>query len=100
MAIRKADQIIHKAAWLYYSHGLRQDEVARELNISRASVAMYLRKARETGIVSISTSTQLFAEDVLARQVEDALKLDAVWVVRGRFPMVAGLVPVNRPLDA
>ena len=81
MAIRKADQIIHKAAWLYYSHGLRQDEVARELNISRASVAMYLRKARETGIVSISTSTQLFAEDVLARQVEDALKLDAVWVV-------------------
>jgi DNA-binding transcriptional regulator LsrR (DeoR family) len=81
MSIRPAEQIIHKAAWLYYSHGLRQDEVARELNISRASVAMYLRKARETGIVSISTSTQLFAEDVLARQVEDALGLDAVWVV-------------------
>ena len=81
MAIRQADQIIHKAAWLYYSHGLRQDEVARELHISRASVAMYLRKARETGIVSISTSTQLFSEDVLAREVEDALKLDAVWVV-------------------
>ena len=37
MAIRKADQIVHKAAWLYYSHGLRQDEVARKLNISRAS---------------------------------------------------------------
>ncbi len=81
MAIRQADQIIHKAAWLYYSHGLRQDEVARELQISRASVAMYLRKARETGIVSISTSTQLFSEDVLAREVEDALKLGAVWVV-------------------
>ena len=81
MAIRQAEQIIHKAAWLYYSHGLRQDEVARELNISRASVAMYLRKARDTGIVSISTSTQLFAEDVLARQVEDALGLKAVWVV-------------------
>jgi len=81
MPIRPAEQIIHKAAWLYYTHGLRQDEVAKELNISRASVAMYLRKARETGIVSISTSTQLFSEDVLARELEDAFDLDGVWVV-------------------
>jgi len=81
MPIRAADQIIHKAAWLYYTHGLRQDEVARKLDISRASVAMYLRKARETGIVNISTSTQLFTEDVLARELEDAFGLTAVWVV-------------------
>lgn len=81
MAIRPAEQIIHKAAWLYYTHGLRQDEVAKQLQISRASVAMYLRKARETGIVNISTSTQLFTEEVLARELEDAFGLDAVWVV-------------------
>ncbi|MDP1730576.1 MAG: sugar-binding transcriptional regulator [Devosia sp.] len=81
MAIRPAEQIIHKAAWLYYTHGLRQDEVAKHLNISRASVAMYLRKARETGIVTISTSSQLFTDDVLARETEDALGLDAVWIV-------------------
>lgn len=81
MAIRPAEQIIHKAAWLYYTHGLRQDEVAKHLNISRASVAMYLRKARETGIVTISTSSQLFTDDVLAREVEDALGLAGVWIV-------------------
>ncbi|WP_192254640.1 sugar-binding transcriptional regulator [Mesorhizobium silamurunense] len=80
MAIRPAEQLIHKAAWLYYAHGLRQDEVANQLKISRASVAMYLRKARETGIVNISTSTQLFTDDVMARQLEDAFKLDAVWI--------------------
>ncbi len=80
MAIRPAEQIIHKAAWLYYAHGLRQDQVAKELNISRASVAMYLRRARDTGIVNISTSTQLFTDDVLARHLEDALKLAAVWI--------------------
>ncbi|UVK44193.1 sugar-binding transcriptional regulator [Mesorhizobium sp. AR07] len=80
MAIRPAEQLIHKAAWLYYAHGLRQDQVASQLNISRASVAMYLRKARETGIVNISTSTQLFTDDVLARKIEDALSLDAVWI--------------------
>lgn len=80
MAIRAADQIIHKAAWLYYTHGLRQDEVAKKLDISRASVATYLRKARETGIVNISTSTQLFTEDTLAREVEDAFGLTTVWI--------------------
>jgi DNA-binding transcriptional regulator LsrR (DeoR family) len=81
MPIRPADQIIHKAAWLYYTHGLRQDEVARQLSISRASVAMYLRKARDSGIVTISTSAQLFTDDVLARQLEDRLGLDAAWLV-------------------
>ncbi len=81
MPIRSIDQVLHKAAWLYYTHGLRQDEVAKHLDISRASVAMYLRRARETGIVNISTSTQLFADDVLARQLEDAIGLDAVWIV-------------------
>lgn len=79
--MRPSDRIIHKAAWLYYAHGLRQDEVARALSISRASVAMYLRRARETGIVTISTSAQLFSEDVLARKLEDAFALEAVWVV-------------------
>ena len=96
MGIRPADQIIHKAAWLYYAHGMRQDEVASELNISRASVAMYLRKARETGIVSISASTQLFANDVLARRLEDALGITGVWVVPAttRTPDPASEVPV------
>lgn len=80
MPIRSGDQIVHKAAWLYYTHGLRQDEVARRLDISRASVALYLRKARETGIVTIATSTRLFASDVLARRLEDTFGLDGVWV--------------------
>ncbi|KKC32232.1 sugar-binding transcriptional regulator [Devosia psychrophila] len=81
MPIRPADQIIHKAAWLYYTHGMRQDEVAKHLDISRASVAMYLRKARDNGIVTISTSSQLFTDDVLARELEDAIGLKAVWIV-------------------
>ncbi len=81
MTTRSSDQIVHKAAWLYYSHGLRQDEVAQQLGISRASVAMYLKRARETGIVSITTSTQLFGDDLVARQLEDAFGLQSVWIV-------------------
>ncbi|EXL03136.1 sugar-binding transcriptional regulator [Brucella anthropi] len=81
MPVRPIDQIIHKAAWLYYTHGLRQDEVAQRLEISRASIAMYLRKAREMGIVTISTSSELFSDDVLARELEDATGLNTVWLV-------------------
>ncbi len=81
MAIRPAEQILHKAAWLYYTHGLRQDEVAKHLDISRASVAMYLRRAREMGIVTIATSTELFSDDVLARTLEDRFGFDMVWIV-------------------
>jgi DNA-binding transcriptional regulator LsrR (DeoR family) len=73
MPIRSTDQVMHKAAWLYYMHGLRQDEVAKQLDISRASVALYLRRARESGIVNISTSTSLFTHETLARELEDAL---------------------------
>ena len=81
MPVRPADQIIHKAAWLYYTHGLRQDEVAQRLEISRASIAMYLRRAREMGIVTITTSSELFSDDVLARELEDATGLTGVWIV-------------------
>ncbi len=81
MPIKATDRIMHKAAWLYYRHGLNQDEAARRLDISRASVATYLRRARETGIVTISTSTQLFADDALARELEDAVGLRSAWIV-------------------
>ncbi len=81
MRMKATDRIMHKAAWLYYRHGLNQDEVARRLDISRASVATHLRRARETGIVTISTSTQLFADDTLARELEDAVGLQSAWIV-------------------
>lgn len=94
MALRPGDQIVHKAAWLYYTHGLRQDEVARRLEISRASVAMYLRKARETGIVTIAASTELFASDALARRVEDRFGLAGVWIADGSaFPDPEAEIP-------
>lgn len=79
--MKPADQVMHKAAWLYYMHGLRQDEVAKQLDISRASVALYLRRARESGIVTISTSTSLFTHETLARELEDALGMKSVWIV-------------------
>ena len=81
---RSVEPIVHKAAWLYYTHGLRQEEVAERLDISRASVAAYLKKAREVGVVNISTSTELFSADSLARRIE-AKQAQAVLLTRATF---------------
>jgi DNA-binding transcriptional regulator LsrR (DeoR family) len=42
------------AAWLYYEQGLKQDDVAEQLGVSRASVFNLLQRAREDGVVNIS----------------------------------------------
>lgn len=63
------DLMVH-AAWLYYVHGKGQEEVARDLQISRFKVTRMLAQAREAGIVKISiqheTSETLALGDWLA----------------------------------
>ncbi|MDN2566668.1 sugar-binding transcriptional regulator [Aquibium sp. A9E412] len=74
---------IFNAAWLYYIHGAKQDEVADRLSISRASVALYLRKAREMGLVQIRMEDDFFRSLFQARAIEEACGLAAVSVVPG-----------------
>jgi DNA-binding transcriptional regulator LsrR (DeoR family) len=44
------------AAWLYYEEKLTQEEIARIMGVSRASVVAFLQRAREEGIVSIAVA--------------------------------------------
>lgn len=75
------DHIIHKAAWLYYGQGMRQEDIAEALGLSRATVINYLKRARDIGAVTIRVPAGLFRDDVLARRLEDALGLQMVWVI-------------------
>lgn len=45
------DEIIFEAARLHFEEGLKQDEVARRLKVSRPTAARYLAMAREMGYV-------------------------------------------------
>lgn len=75
------EQLIHKAAWLYYGQGLRQEVVAEMLGISRGTVVNYLKRARDVGAVSIRMTSGVFREDLLARRLEDLLGLETVWII-------------------
>ncbi|WP_165223044.1 sugar-binding transcriptional regulator [Affinirhizobium pseudoryzae] len=58
--IRSDDHDLHvMAAWLYYVHGLGQEEVARRLEVSRTKVVRMLSSARESGLVKISLEHQM-----------------------------------------
>jgi lsr operon transcriptional repressor len=40
-----------RVAWLYYQHGLTQEQIARKFRVSRATVARVLQRARQGGLV-------------------------------------------------
>lgn len=57
------------AAWLYYEKGQKQDQIADQLGISRASVFNLLQKARDEGVVNISIDPSRIARADLSLQL-------------------------------
>ena len=53
-----ADELLLRVAWYYYKDELTQDEIARRLSVSRASVGRLLDRARKVGLVSINLNTE------------------------------------------
>ncbi len=45
------EEVLVRAAWLYYVEGLTQKETAERLHLSRVKVTRLLKEARETGVV-------------------------------------------------
>jgi len=48
------NQLMARAAWLYYVAGLNQEATSKRMNLTRARVNKLLSLARETGLVSIA----------------------------------------------
>ena len=65
-----AEELLLQVAWFYYKDELTQDEIARRLSVSRASVGRMLERARQVGLVSIN----LNADHLNAFEVSDQLR--------------------------
>jgi len=65
-----AEELLLRVAWFYYKDELTQDEIARRLSVSRASVGRMLERARRVGLVSIN----LNADHLNAFEVSNQLR--------------------------
>jgi DNA-binding transcriptional regulator LsrR (DeoR family) len=69
------------AAWLYYHHNLTQAQIAKQLQVSRPTVANLLSRARSKGIVSISLRPDLLARLSLAEELRSRFGLQNAYIV-------------------
>lgn len=74
-------RLLVKVAQLYHLQGLNQDQIARQLGVSRSKVSRMLKEARERGLVEISIHYPARFSLDLERRLEAALGLREAIVV-------------------
>ena len=79
--ISRQDDAIIEATWAYYHDGLNQNDIAKRLGVSRASVVNYLTEARRRGYVRITLNSEVFLNHELSEQLTETFGLSAVLVV-------------------
>jgi DNA-binding transcriptional regulator LsrR (DeoR family) len=67
-------------AMLYYKDGLTQNEIAKRLGVSRATVINHLRLAREHGIVDIRINGSSFSTNKLSKDIKARFGLEDVYI--------------------
>ncbi|QBY01642.1 transcriptional regulator [Rhodophyticola sp. CCM32] len=67
----RQDSYIIEATWLYFHDELNQGEIAKRLNISRASVVNYLAEARRRDYVRITLDSDVFRNNQLASELKE-----------------------------
>ena len=96
----KRTGLTHTVARLYYDGDLSQTDIARQLDVSTATVSRLLREARETGIVTIQVRSPGDTTN-LPERLREALGLEQVSVARGSpssTPLAVLADPVRRIL--
>jgi lsr operon transcriptional repressor len=75
------EELLLRVAWFYYKDELTQDEIAKRLSVSRASVGRMLDRARNVGLVSISVNADRLEAFEVSRQLRGTFGLAEALVV-------------------
>jgi lsr operon transcriptional repressor len=78
---RRLDDSVLRAAWLYYRDDLTQDEIAKVLKVSRATVGRLLERARGEGVVQVQLDPDLLGAMGLAKELDGRFSGTEVLVV-------------------
>jgi lsr operon transcriptional repressor len=78
--------LLLRVAWFYYKDELTQDEIAKRLSVSRASVGRMLDRARKVGLVSIQLNADHLNSFEVSRQLRRTFGLAEALVVPDHEP--------------
>jgi lsr operon transcriptional repressor len=76
-----SEELLLRAAWFYYKDELTQDEIAKRLSVSRASVGRLLERARRVGLVSINLNAEYLDSFELSAELRRVFDLSEALVV-------------------
>ncbi len=82
MVAKELQELIVLVAWMYHDEGLTQGEIAKKLNLSRATVTRLLQKARQEHIVEIRMTKPIPLQYDLARQLREIYHVKEVIVAK------------------
>ncbi len=77
----ESNRLLTKVATMYYLDNMTQSEIAKRIGINRSSISRMLKKARETGIVTINIKNNFSENLQLEKELEQAFKLKEVIVI-------------------
>ena len=75
------DDAVVWATWLYYEDQLTQNEIAKILGVSRATIVNYLQEARKRGIVRILMNPEVATRTGISRRLAEKYGLEQVMVL-------------------
>src|ERR1700678_3904146 len=76
-----SEELLLRVAWFYYKDELTQDEIAKRLSVSRASVGRMLDRARKVGLVSINLNADHLNAFEVSRNLRRTFGLSEALVV-------------------
>jgi deoxyribonucleoside regulator len=81
MAFKYDVELMVNVARLYYQEGLKQDEIAKQVKVSRSSISLILTEARENGIVEIKIRNPISNNHELSQKFEQEFGLRNCYIV-------------------
>ena len=90
-----SEELLLRAAWFYYKDELTQDEIAKRLSVSRASVGRMLDRARRVGLVTISLNAEYLDAFELSAELRRVFRLSEALVVPDHDKEPADLHALN-----
>lgn len=91
-----SDDLMLRAAWLYYHGDLTHAEIARKLNTSRVKITRLLQRARAEGLVEIHIKKPLPIMYELADRLETTFGLDNVVIAMSGGTLAESLDAVGQ----